>query len=127
MGSAVRIEIKSASVRLSAVKAAAEKEEHVRYDGFGEILSGGNRFVQVGYSDEARAGLAAPHLEAVIAAAAKATGNSLIPVETAPAYMIGVPSNGGNGTYFALWGDSHIIEGSPAELAARIGTLLLEA
>lgn len=62
MGSSLHVVIKDASVPLLEVKAIAEEHERISYDSCsGEILSGGNRFVNVSYSH----GVAAPLVWAV--------------------------------------------------------------
>lgn len=60
MGCTIRVLVKDVSVPLSMVKAIAETASVVRYcDASGEILSGGNRFVDVAYTREALAPLVA--------------------------------------------------------------------
>src|SRR3990172_7924212 len=59
MGSTIRVVIKDAGVPLSVVEAIADAHERIDRDQYGEILSGGNRFVDVKYSSEALAPLAA--------------------------------------------------------------------
>ena len=127
MGTAIRAEIKNARVPIALVKEIADKESHVRYCEYsGEILSGGNRFVTVTYSDEARKARAAPHVDAVKAAALKVVSNALIEVETAPTFLIGSGPGGGT-TFFSLWSDSHILIGDANEIATAIGQRVLAA
>lgn len=128
MGSALRIRIRNPRVPLSVVKAAAAPQERIRYDEYsGEILSGGNRYVDVSYDSDALKALAAPHIAAVREALGKVKGSSsLLPVATAPAFCVGA-GRWDDGNSGALWGEhSHIAEGSAEELARRIGVLLLE-
>jgi hypothetical protein len=62
-GSSIDVRIKDPAVPLIPAREIAEGKERIRYDEMShEILQGGNRFVSVGYTDEARAGLAAPWL-----------------------------------------------------------------
>ncbi len=49
MGSSVRVQIRRAEVSLDLVSRIAMQSEQVSRDGSGEILSGGNTFVHVGY------------------------------------------------------------------------------
>lgn len=59
MGSSIQITIKDPTIRKADVEAVARSHERVDYDAAsGEILSGGNRFVDVTYSGEAIAPLA---------------------------------------------------------------------
>jgi hypothetical protein len=68
MGSSIYVRIKDPTVSLAKVKAIAENFEKVDRDAYsGEILSGGNRFVTVEFSDEATEALAAPHRDAILA------------------------------------------------------------
>ena len=127
MGSAIRISIKNPAVKLAAVKEIAEAHESISRDASGEILSGGNRYVDIGYSSEAREALAAQHLPAVEAAAEKlasAEANHLIPVE-GTGFLLGAGRHGLR-YGFSLWlgGDcgSHQAEvGSLKEAATLIG------
>jgi hypothetical protein len=50
MGSAIRISIKNPAVPLAAVKEIASAHESISRDASGEILSGGNRYLDIGYS-----------------------------------------------------------------------------
>ncbi len=102
MGSAIRISIKNPAVPLAAVKAIASEHESISRDGSGEILSGGNRYLDIGYSQEAREAIAAKHLPAVQAAAerlAEAEPSHLIPVE-GTGFLLGA---GRNGFGFSVW------------------------
>lgn len=68
MGSSIRILIKDGSIKKSTVEKIARGAEQIHWDHFaGEILSGGNRFVDVEYSMEALAPLRA-EFEAAIGA-----------------------------------------------------------
>jgi hypothetical protein len=124
MGSAIRISIKNPAVSLAAVKEIAEAHESISRDpATGEILSGGNRYLDIGYSSEAREALAAQHLPAVEAAAAKlaeAEANHLIPVE-GTGFLLGAGHHGLR-YGFSLWlggaCGSHQAEVSSAKEAA---------
>lgn len=52
MGSSVYITIRDISVSKLAIAAICDKFQNVRRDGSGEILSGGNRFVDVSYDGD---------------------------------------------------------------------------
>ncbi len=122
----IRVVIRVATVALSLVEAVANKHESIDRDQFGEILSGGNTFVWVSYSDEARDALAAPYLPAVLAAEGQIRDNSLITVKGAGEAKLG---KGYNGYGISLWGrDGHLGEfDSPRAVAVKIGVLMLEA
>lgn len=121
MGSAIRISIKNPAVPMAAVKAIAEAHESISRDASGEILSGGNRYIDIGYSSEAREALAAQHLPAIQAAAsllaASETPNVLIPVE-GTAFLLGAGRHGVEYGY-SLWKEGgHEAEVSHAKEAA---------
>ncbi len=107
MGSAIRISIKSAAVPFAEVKAIASEHESISRDASGEILSGGNRYLDISYSSEAREAFAAAHLPAVHAAAERLAlpGNfgCLLPVEGS-AFLLGANRHGIN-YGFSLWKD----------------------
>ncbi len=88
MGSSMTVEILNPAVASDYAEIArlANAGERVSYCTItNEILSGGNRFVNVEFSDEAKDQLAAPILEAVTAACAKADEakgeNRIFPIE----------------------------------------------
>lgn len=101
MGSSIDVVIKDADVDLETVEKIANEHESIsRCEITGEILSGGNRYVSVRYSNEALEARKAPHREAVEAAAALLTDpedNSLYDVEGTE-YMVGR-----NGHLLTLW------------------------
>ena len=122
MGSAIRIRIKNARVPVSLVKLIAEPAEDISRDQWGEILAGGNRYVDIGYDSEAREALAAPYLEAVKAALAQlkpGDDSSLIPVEGVPNALVGLSQ----GHYPSLWGPDGFISacGDAHSIAMLIG------
>lgn len=107
MGSSLHITIKNPAIPYAEVERIASGSERIDRDQFGDILSGGNRFVYVKYSDAAAFALTANALPMVTEAAerlaAAASDNTLIPIgETR--YMLGNSQYG----RFSLWGDSHI-------------------
>ena len=59
MGSTISVKILDIAIDFATVKAAANPEEHVRRDEYGEILGGGNRFVDLSYCDDVLAAVAA--------------------------------------------------------------------
>ena len=113
MGSAIRITIKAGSIPLLLVKSVAEGKESIRRDGWGEILSGGNRYVTVSLSKEAIELKARRYVEAVEKAVERLKGASLSTLEPiACGYLLG---RGEYGDRLTLWGDSHIVERSTPE------------
>lgn len=128
MGSAVRISIKNPAVSLAAVKAIAEPAERIDRDGFGEILSGGNRYVSISYTAEAVAALAAPWLGPVRAAFESIApgSNSLKPVVGTP-FLVG---RNDNGHHVTLWGEGAgclAPYGNVESVAASIGERLVSS
>ncbi len=103
MGSSITVTIKNADIPIAAVKEIADKHESIsRCQLTGDILSGGNRYLHVGYSTEAREVFAARLLPSVQAAAeelAKASDNVLMPV-TGSDFKLG---KGRHGHGFSLW------------------------
>lgn len=58
MGSALRVTVRDPAVPLATVRGLATAQERIdRCEVTGEILNGGNRYVEVSYSHEARASL----------------------------------------------------------------------
>jgi hypothetical protein len=102
MGSSIRVEIKSPEIDAGEAERIAEEHESIRSCEYsGEILSGGNRFVNVGYSDGCREILARRHVQAVEAAMdllAPGDYSTLVPVAGTTA------SIGREGScWFQLW------------------------
>lgn len=126
MGSAVRIEIKDASVPLARVKAAAMKHERIDRDQWGEILNGGNRYVDIHYTSEARKALAEPWIPAAKAAADAVSGSALVPID-GTALMVGKPQQW-DGERLSLWGPQGHIQDfySIDSLAAEVGQRMVE-
>lgn len=123
LGSSIDISIKNPAVPLAAVKEIAVEHESIDRDASGEILSGGNRFVSVGYSSEAREALAAQWLPAVQAAAEELANSDnasyLFPVE-GTAFLIGCGRHGLR-CGFSLWKDGgHEAEVSDLKEAATV-------
>jgi hypothetical protein len=124
MGSAVRIRVKDGSIPLHLAKSIAEPEEHIRRDGFGEILAGGNRYIDVSLTEEARELKARRYIEAVERAAALLNDphdGVLQPI--IKGYHIGHDLNG----FLALWGEtSHLAACTTAEGIALSLALAIE-
>lgn len=95
MGSSINVRVNDPDVSIERVEEIANAHERIDRDQFGEILGGGNLFVHVSYSSEAREQLGARYADAVAAAVATLTPgtNSLAPVEGTE-FMIGMPSVG---------------------------------
>lgn len=124
MGSAIRISIKNPAVPLAAVKEIAEAHESISRDASGEILSGGNRYLDIGYSSEAREALAALWLPAVEKAAetlaSEGNDSLLVPVEGAPGFLLGMGRHGLR-FGFSVWKEGgHDSEVSNAKEAALV-------
>ena len=66
MGSTVRVRVRRADIRLGEIEQLARKHERVSRDDSGEILGGGNTYVDVEYADEALAPAVEP-LRALLA------------------------------------------------------------
>lgn len=74
MGSAIRVLVRDVRVSLAVVKEIAQAHERVRRcEETGEILGGGNRYIDVDYSTEALASLRAS-IESVLSTVAHAPG-----------------------------------------------------
>lgn len=125
MGSTLRVVIKNPAVPIGVVEPIANAHERIDRDHLtGEILSGGNRFVDVGYSPEALAALASKYREQCIAAAAfidalEDGDSALVPIGDT-GYLLGRCSNYRG---YSLWKDSHIQSANTAEYLA--GSLAL--
>ena len=64
MGSSITVTIKNPDISLPLVERLAAPAESIsRCEMTGDILSGGNRFLHVGRSEECKAALAAPYVE----------------------------------------------------------------
>jgi len=139
MGSAIRVSLKNPDVPFGWAKDIASAHERIdRCHASGEILSGCNRYVSVGYSVEAEEAIKARYAPVLDAAAselaaherevsARALGmrsSALMPIGDT-GYLLG---NGTNGWGFSLWKDSHIRTGTtPADLATALHTGLAAA
>ena len=116
MGSSIDIALKDGSIPLHKVKAIAQGKERIdRCEMTGEILNGGNRYVHVTLTDEARELKARRYIEAVERAIALLNDPSdgvLQPI--IKGYYVGR----GDCQEFALWGDLHIAQCRDAESVA---------
>jgi hypothetical protein len=100
MGSSIHITIKNPAVPASVVKSIAQGHESISRDAYtGEILSGGNRYVFVNYSDAALDAFVVKWRDAVASAVAQIKGSYLIPVEGSD-FMVG---EGSNGWGYSIW------------------------
>lgn len=123
MGSSIHVVIKNPDVPLAPVEAEANAHEKIDRDQWGDILSGGNRYVHVNYSSEANAALARRHMDAMTAAAAVLDSygqdsNALVDIG-ATGFRLG---RGHNGWGYSLWGDGGHIQ--TANEAAHLAALL---
>jgi len=125
MGSSVYVKIKDHTVSFAAVEEIAKRSEHVRRcETTGEILSGGNTYVTVEWSREARVELAAKYVDQAVDAILELeeikanddhTTNVLITIKGTDV-MIGQASNGYG---FQLWnGDTCGMHVDDAQSAA---------
>ena len=104
MGSSIRVVIKNPAVVKDTVTAIVEQHESIDRDASGEILSGGNRFVDVSYSHDACDVLRARTIDAVRAAEVELNGltdNCLVTIAGTP-YMLG-RGHHGRGYGFSIW------------------------
>ena len=125
MGSSLHIRIKNPTVPLAPVEAIANAHESIDRDQFGDILSGGNRFVHVGYTSEARDVLAARYAAVITAAQVEldaASQNSLIPIG-ATGYLLG---RGYTGFGYSLWKDGHLQDANEALHLASLLAIRLQ-
>ena len=108
LGSSIRVVIKNPAVPLNTVKALAESHERIDRDGYGEILGGSNRFVDVSYDATTINILARRHIEALETAETKlkvSSENTLIPIGST-GYFLGRAYNGSD---VSLWSKtSHV-------------------
>ncbi len=120
MGSSLHVTIRDAGISPEQVVPIAYKAERIsRCEYSGDILSGGNTYVFVGYSDEARdercAELVAQITE--IMPTLEAGSNSLVPIGDT-GYLLGAGDWAGA---YEIWNDGFIQQGTTAmELAAAI-------
>lgn len=110
MGSSIDVTIKTARPDHGEVEALARgiAERISRCESTGDILGGGNRFVNVSVSDAAEAELGAPHVAGLRAAVSEmrgtGDGNQLFPIGI-DGFHVG-PMHGNAGSSFAqVWGD----------------------
>ena len=99
MGSSIRIAIKNPGVPISKVKAVADEHERIDRDGWGNILSGGNRFVFVDYSYEARQELGRPYVAELEALPVEPNGGTLYPVKGRLSKPLAYVGRHGNDTF----------------------------
>lgn len=129
MGSTIHVTIKKVDVvDFAEARRLAGACESVRYCSIsGDILSGGNRFLRFGYSEEANAELSAPVLEAVRVAMAAAQDDqgALLRVEGTALRIKREDRD-----TWAVWGDGFIGQtwdsGDGATLAEMIGRTMYE-
>ena len=125
MGSSIRVEVRDADISLPTVRAIAKGSEQIRRcEISGDILSGGNRYVNTSYSTGARDELAGRWVENVRSAveSIEPDSNVLERVSDTP-FLVGRPDE----DRISLWdNDKHIGECfSTGEVAFRIGAALV--
>jgi len=129
MGSAIRITVNDPTVSAKLVEGIAAPSESIDRDQFVDILSGGNRFVTVRYSDDALAVIGGRYLAVVQAAADELAtlpdkSSSLIPIAGTP-FLLGCPQNWG----YSLWETDHGHKQQANDvqgIARALGCLMLE-
>lgn len=124
MGSAINVTLKDGSIPFHVVKAVAEGKEKIDRDGFGEILSGCNRYVSVTVTPVAAQVKSRRYVQAVERAVALLNDppdGILQPI--IKGYYVGRDAHGMNLT---LWGDSFIIQRQTAEEIAYHLAVYLE-
>lgn len=129
MGSAIRVTIKDPAVPLEPVRRVAGEAEQIHRDQMtGEILGGGNRYVDVTYSMDARKILGRRYADAVQRAVDAIDPNDTSRLEpvTGTTFLVGRPNPYG----VSLWdqGSSHCLQGMGTvdSIAQTIGVLQVE-
>ncbi len=124
LGSSINVRIKDPAVWIKQVEDIAESKEEVRRDEWtGEILGGGNLYVNVNYEHAALKVRAARYLADVqeVAGQLEAGTSSLLRIPGTP-YLLGRNQNG----QLTLWSDHHIGQHYNAESVAEHIAILLE-
>ena len=125
MGSSVHATIRSAAVDSRRVRAILETAEDISRDGFGEILSGGNRYVSLHYTDEVQEVYGRRHADAVDAALAeldKAGKGALIPI-AGTALLVGWDEHRYRLSLWSRAGGHLCTVADPRQYAERAGTV----
>ena len=126
LGSSIRVVIKNPAVPLHVVKRLAETHENIHRDEHGEILGGGNRFVDVSYSTAAIEILARQHIEALETAETAlrtARENALIPIGSTGHFL----GHAYNGNGVSLWSEtSHVQSANTIEYLASVLAIRLQ-
>jgi hypothetical protein len=110
LGSSLYVTIRDASIDKARIKTIAQAFEEVRYDEYsGEILGGGNTYLNVFYTKEAADSRAAAYTEPVKAAILELdeTDRSRLVKVGNTGYWIGFDSNDAAG--FSLWKDNSFV------------------
>lgn len=114
LGSAVRVQIRTAEPPVHVVKEIAEQFERVARDGYGEILGGGNMYVSVNVTPGGADAKLAPYLDAALRAVA-ALPHPKGPEQNQHRTIVehgGVDytvSHSGRGWGFHVWGDGPML------------------
>jgi hypothetical protein len=113
MGSSIRVSIINPAVSFDVVEDIANAHESIDRDQFGDILSGGNRYVFVSYNSIAEDAIRTRYADVFASAAADlaaGSANTLHPIGDT-GFLLG---RGSNGWGFSLWKDGHISEANEA-------------
>lgn len=129
LGSAIRVVIKNPAVPLATVKTLAESHERIDRDQWGDILGGGNRYVDVSYSTAAVEILARRHIEALESAEARLRAadspNALIPIGDTGYFLGNTNGLGYNGV--SLWSNtSHVQSANTINYLASVLAIQLQ-
>lgn len=128
LGSSIDVEVKDAAVSLAAVKAIAEPHEQIhRCEITGEILGGGNTYLDVGYSSEALKILARRHADAIQRAVDTLPAeddSSIAPIEGTP---YGIGRKHGRFSLWDLAASRYLRDAYDVDDAAETVALNLEA
>lgn len=121
--STLDITIKDPMIKIKPIEEIAKRFQKIdRCEASGEILSGGNRYVFVDYSDEARAARAQPYLKAVEAALETIADESTLARVDGTTFLVGKPNRGYQS--ISVWNNGHVgVCFSAQEVAATIGLM----
>lgn len=126
LGSSISVHVKDPAIPLEPVKEIARLAEHVRRDErTGEILGGGNTYVDVGYTSEALEIIGRRYADDVQRAVNECPvgSSSLVRIARTP-YLIGRPDE----SRLTLWheGAGHIVQAYHVnEIAKYVGSLMV--
>lgn len=126
MGESIRVEIKDPAVPFDVVNKIARSHERIRRcEISGDILSGGNLYVDVAFSRECLAEITKKHIEPVRSAILKLkVGSRELQGIPGTPFLVGLNEHlsSAKSLCFTLWRDSFIANAyTPEEIACAIG------